>query len=145
VVWDEGSAILVAAVVQNHESHMRAFAALDRVQSGKDQGFVSSHTLAEMYAVLTKLPPPMRHSPEQALLSLEENVVKHFKTVPLTGADYAALIRHAALSGVQGGTVYDALLLKCAEKSKAEKILTLNLRHFQNIAPKDIASQIIAP
>jgi predicted nucleic acid-binding protein len=139
------TSVLVASVVQEHESHARAFAVLDRVQNGKDEGFVSGHSLAEMYAVLTKLPPPMRHSPEQALLSIEENVVKHFKTASLTGSDYAVLLREAALGGIQGGTVYDAVLLKCAEKTKAEKIFTLNLKHFQNVATKSLAAQIVTP
>jgi predicted nucleic acid-binding protein len=139
------TSVLVASVVQKHESHERAYAVLDRVQSGKDEGFVSAHSLAEMYSVLTKLPQPFRHAPEQALLSIEENVVKHFKIAGLTGNDYTVLIREAALSGIQGGTIFDALLLKCAAKSGAEKVFTLNLKHFQNIAPKNIGSQISAP
>ena len=139
------TSVLVASVLQKHESHERAFALLDRVQSGKDEGFVSGHSLAEMYSVLTKLPQPFRHVPEQALLSIEENVLKHFKVVSLTGNDYTVLVREAALSGIQGGTIYDALLLQCAAKSAAERVFTLNLRHFQNIAPKSIASQISSP
>lgn len=139
------TSVLVASVVQKHESHARAYAILDRVQTGKDEGFISAHSLAEMYAVLTKLPPPMRHTPEQALLSIEENVLRHFKISSLTGTEYPALIREAALAGIQGGTVYDAVLLKCAAKVGPEKILTLNLRHFQGIAPQNIGSQIVAP
>ncbi len=139
------TSVLVASVVQKHESHARAYAALDRAQTGKDEGLISAHSQAEMYAVLTKLPPPSRHTPEQALLSIEENVLKYFKITSLSGADYTALIREAALAGIQGGTIYDAVLIKCAAKSEAEKILTLNLRQFQNIAPKDIGSQIVAP
>jgi hypothetical protein len=98
-----------------------------------------------MYSVLTKLPAPFRHTPEQALLSIEENVIKHFKITSLSGSDYAVLIREAALSSIQGGTVYDALLLKCATKTEAEKIFTLNLKHFQSIAPKDLGSHISGP
>ena len=139
------TSVLVAAVVQKHESHARAFAVLDRVQNEKDEGFISAHSVAETYAVLTKLPPPMRHTPEQALLSIEENVLKYFNVAALNAGDYTALVREAALAGIQGGTIYDAVLLKCASKTEAEKIFTLNLKHFQNVAPKHIASQIIAP
>ncbi len=137
--------ILVAAVVLKHQSHQRCFPVLDRVQTGKDEGFVSAHTLAEMYAVLTKSPPPFRHTPEQALVSIEENVLKHFKTVALTGTDYAALVREAALAGIQGGTIYDAVLLKCAAKCDAEKILTLNARHFETVAPRTLVSRLSSP
>ncbi len=136
---------LFAAVAQGHENHDAAFAVLDRAQAGKDDGFISAHSLAEMYATLTKSPPPFRHSPEQALLSIEENILKYFTVVSLTGGDYAALLREAAVMRIHGGTIYDAVLLKCAVKSKAERIFTFNLRHFQNIASADIASRIVAP
>ena len=139
------TSVLVAAVVAKHESNGRALAVLETVQNGKVEGFVSAHSLAEMYAILTKLPPPFRHAPEQALLSIEENVLKHFEISSLSSADYAALIREAAMSGIQGGTVYDAVLLKAAAKAGAERIYTLNLKHFQAIAPQNIGSRIVAP
>jgi predicted nucleic acid-binding protein len=139
------TSVLVAAVVQKHESHARAFVILDRIQNGKDEGFVSAHSLAEVYAVLTRFPPPFRHTPEQALLSIEENMIKHFRIASLTGSDYAALIRETALAGIQGGTIYDAVVLKCAAKAEAQKIFTLNLRHFQTIAPPNLGSQIFGP
>jgi predicted nucleic acid-binding protein len=137
--------VLVAAVVRRHVNHEQAFAALERVQEGDDQGFASGHSLAEVYAVLTKSPPPFRHTPEQALLSIEENVVKNFKLSTLTGSEYAALIREAALGGIQGGTIYDAVLLKCAEKAEVEKICTFNVKHFELVAPREFRINISAP
>lgn len=139
------TSVLVAAVVQKHENHGPAFTVLERVQNGKDEGFASAHSLAEMYAVLTKSPPPFRHSSEQALLSIEENVVKYFTVVSLTGAEYIALVREAALAGIQGGTIYDAVLLKCAAKGSVERIYTLNVKHFEAVRPKDAGAKILAP
>ena len=139
------TSVLVASVVQKHGDHLRSFAVLDRVQNGKDEGFVSAHSLAEMYAVLTKIPPPSRHTAEQALLSIEENVLNYFRISSLTGADYTALIRERALAGIQGGTIYDAVLLKSAIKAGVESIYTLNLKHFQAVAPKGLAAQIFTP
>jgi predicted nucleic acid-binding protein len=123
------TSVLVAAVVQN----------------GKDEGFVSSHSLAELYANLTKLPPPFRHSPEQALLTIEENVLNYFKISSLTGGDYAALIREAALAGIQGGTIYDAVLLKSARNVEVDQIYTLNLKHFEAVAPKNFGPELLVP
>ena len=132
------TSVLVAAVVEMHEAHGRAFAALDRVQQGRDEGMVSAHSLAEMYAILTRVPAPLRHSPEQALLSIEENVLKHFKLLALNGSDYAALIREAAMAGIQGGTIYDAVLLKAAAKANVDRVYTLNLKHFLAVAPRGL-------
>ncbi|HVV02211.1 MAG TPA: PIN domain-containing protein [Verrucomicrobiae bacterium] len=134
------TSVLVSAVVEEHENHARSFPCWNGVQNEKDEGFVAGHALAEIYAVLTKLPQPFRHSPEQAILSIEENILRHFKLVVLTGADYAALVREAALLGVQGGTIYDALLFKCAVKSEAERIISLNVEHFRTVAPEALAS-----
>jgi len=139
------TSVLVAAVIAQHGDHPRAFAALERVQNGKDEGVVSAHSLAETYATLTRLPAPFRHSPEQALLSIEENIVKHFKISSLSGNDYASLIRDAAAGGIQGGTIYDAVLMKCAAKSEVGRIFTLNLRHFQAVAPPELASKLSTP
>ena len=111
------TSVLISAVVKQHVFHERSFAVLERIHNGKDEGIISTHSLVEMYAVLTKLPPPYRHTPEQALLSIEENVLKHFKTVGLAGSEYAALLRDAAGNRIQGGTIYDALLLQSATKA----------------------------
>ncbi len=137
--------VLVAAVSGSHTKHAQAFPLLERVQSGKDEGFLSAHSLAEMYAVLTRLPAPYRHTPEQALLSIEENILKHFKATALTPGEYAALIRESALAGLQGGVVYDALILKSAAKAGVERVFTFNLKHFQAVAPKGLASVLVSP
>ena len=139
------TSVLVASVFDFHDAHFRCLPLLGRVQEGKDEGFISAHSLAEMYAVLTKSPPPLRHSPEQALLSIEENILKYFNVLHLTGADYRTLIRDAATVGIQGGTIYDAVLLKCAAKANPERIYTLNLKHFQAVAPVDISRSLASP
>ena len=111
------TSVLVAAVVLKHESHPRAFPLLERVQNGKDEGFVAAHSLAEMYAILTSL----------------------------AGNDYASLIREAAVVGIQGGTIYNAVLLKSAEKSNPERVFTLNLKHFLAVAPRNLGPKLSAP
>ena len=50
------TSVLVAAVLEQHGDHARAFAILERVQQGKDEGVVAAHSLAETYAILTRLP-----------------------------------------------------------------------------------------
>lgn len=137
--------VLISAVVKQHAAHDGAFAVLERIHNQQADGIISAHSLVEMYAVLTKLPPPYRHTPEQALLSIEENVLKHFKTVNLVGSEYAALLREAAAFKIQGGTIYDALLLKSATKAGVETIYTLNLKHFRAIGSPEAAMKLSSP
>jgi predicted nucleic acid-binding protein len=139
------TSVLVASVIEGHSAHIQAFPALARVQSGADEGLVAAHTLAEAYAVLTTLPAPFRHSPEQALLSLEENVIRFFKISSLTGLEYASTIREAATAGVCGGTIYDAVLLRAARKANPGRIYTLNLKHFQAVAPASLVPLLSLP
>lgn len=139
------TSVLVASMLGKHDSHARAFAVLDRIQNGKDEGFVSAHSLAEAYAVLTKLPVPFRHTPEQAWLSIEQNIIRHFKTQSLTGEDYTNLLREAAVRGIQGGTIYDAVLMASAVKVNVDRLFTLNLKHFQAVAPAEITGILAAP
>src|SRR5215213_4279577 len=107
----------MAAVLRDHGSHARAFSVLERVQNGKDDGYVSAHSLAEMYSALTRMPGPFRHSPDEALQSVEENVVKYFHLVALTAGEYVEALHGVVARGVHGGATYDALILKAAEKA----------------------------
>lgn len=139
------TSVLVAATLEDHPDHDRALAAVERIQNGLDDGVISAHSIAEVYATLTSIPAPHRHTPEQALLSIEENFLKYVKTSSLNGADYAAVIREGAGAGIQGGTIYDALLMKSAGKEKVDRILTLNLRHFRLVASPGLAKILTSP
>jgi len=139
------TSVLVASVLADHDCHARAFAVLERVHGGQDEGVVAGHSLVELYAVLTRLPPPFRHSPAQALLSIETNVVSHFQISSLTGREYAALLKELVLAGISGGTVYDAVLLKAAAKTAVDRIYTFNVKHFQEVSPENLLPIIASP
>lgn len=138
------TSVLVASVVRAHPHHARALPVVQRVTQRRDRGFVGGHGLAEMYAVLTGLPLSPRIGPGAAGALVLENVVGHFDIVVLTSAEYAALIRKCAQQGVTGGAVYDALLLRCAEKAGAERVFTFNVTDFRRLAP-DLADRVVAP
>ena len=70
------TSVLVAAVVQAHPQHGRALPWLARGRRGEFQLFVASHTLAEMFAVLTTLPVKPRISPSTAWRLVSENVAR---------------------------------------------------------------------
>jgi predicted nucleic acid-binding protein len=102
----------------NHEASIKQFAAADKKHSG-----CAAHTLAEVYATMTALPVRPLIPPEQALLFVEE-VRKRLSLVSLEPEEYYETIQRAADRGLTSGHVYDALLMSCAAKSKAEIIYT---------------------
>lgn len=82
-------------------------------------------------------------SSHQALLILDE-IRDRLEIVALTSEEYYSAIREASVTGVAGGTIYDALHCRCAEKAAAERIYTWNVRHFQQFS-KEIAQRVRTP
>ena len=136
--------VLVAACVAEHEHHARSLPLVQSIHKGEKAGFVSAHTVLEVYAILTRLPRSPRILPVQGVSLVQENILKHFSIVALTGKEYGELVSELGRHSIGGGQVYDALHLRCAEKSGADQILTLNARHFASLAPH-LASKIAAP
>lgn len=91
----------------------------------------AAHAVAEAYAVLTRLPPPYRISPSDALALVEDNFLDGAVALDVRG--YRALLRRAGKDAISGGRIYDALIGECAVKAKADVLLTFNARHFAHI------------
>ena len=108
-----------------------------------DNSSCAAHTLAEIYASLTGMPPPHRFRPEQAMVVVDGFRAK-FRCVELTADEVLNTARGIAGLGLMGGIIYDALLLTCARKVNADRIYTWNVRHFQMVAP-DLAGRIAEP
>jgi predicted nucleic acid-binding protein len=138
------TSVLVAAVVQAHPMHGRALPWLVRGRRGEFQLVVASHTLAEMYAVLTTLPVKPRISPNTAWQLICENVVRRARVVALAAADYRATIKQLAGGGLAGGVVYDALIARAAQKAGVDRLLTLDADDFERVWP-DGSGKIAAP
>lgn len=106
---------------------------------------MAAHSRAEAYAVLTRLPGESRVATTVAWQLIAENVVKDFSLIALTAREYSDTIAAASEDGIEGGRTYDALILKAAAKSGAEKIYTLDARDFQKLASEDLRPKIAAP
>ncbi len=92
---------------------------------------------------MTALPVKPMIPPEQALLFVEE-VRNRLTLVSLSAEEYFAAIQNAASRSFTGGRIYDALLLACASKSKAQSVYTWNLTHYQSLSPA-LAPRIQTP
>ena len=133
------SSVLVPVFVGDHQHHE---ASLDIfLRFGKRQSCCAAHSLAEVYATVTRLPGKYRVSGEQALLFLQE-IRDRLTTVALNDEEYYAAMERASACGVTGGTVYDALVANCALKARAEVIYTWNLKYFEQF---DFISKLDTP
>ncbi|MGA3179173.1 MAG: PIN domain-containing protein [Verrucomicrobiota bacterium] len=136
--------VLVAACVADHEHHARALPVVQKVHQGKAQGYVSAHSLLETHATLTRLPRVPRISSMQASTLIADNILKHFSVVALTAKEYSQLSLNLGETNAVGGKAYDVLHLACAEKCRADRIYTFNVREFMQLAGP-LASKITAP
>jgi predicted nucleic acid-binding protein len=93
--------------------------------------------LLETYAVLTRLPPPHRLSPAAAMGLVRANL-GGLRTVTIDGRGHWALVDDLARRSVAGGRTYDAVVVACAVAAGADRVLTLNRRHFEALVPDGV-------
>jgi predicted nucleic acid-binding protein len=125
------SSCMVAAVCTWHEHHSAAVGAIETRFRRGERLAVAGHALAETYAVLTRLPAPHRLSPADAWALVEANFIEHARTVALSAAAYAKILRGLASQAIGGGRTYDALIAACARPAGATALMTFNPRHFE--------------
>ncbi|MCK5719969.1 MAG: PIN domain-containing protein [Thiomargarita sp.] len=136
---------LVAASIISHPKHSLVLPYLQEVKKGINKGVVSTHSLAEIYNILTIFPAnPRRISPQEAQQLIQQNIVDVFEVITLSELEYMSVIKHLSESNIIGGVIYDALILKAAIKANVDYVITLNEKDFKRVYP-DFADKIISP
>jgi predicted nucleic acid-binding protein len=96
------TSVAVAMLVEDHENHSATVLAVDN----RDVGLVG-HAAFETFSVITRLPAPIRRSPQVVSRLLASN----FPNVRFLSADGAReLFLQLPSLGISGGSVYDALV-----------------------------------
>jgi predicted nucleic acid-binding protein len=129
------TSVLIGAFWRGHPHHEATLKLLSA--ANKRKSACAMHTLADVYATMTALPVKDVIPPDQAPLFVQE-VRDRLTVVTLTEKEQAAALHFTS------GRIYDALLLRCAAKVKAEAIYTWNLKHFRAINPA-LADRIHTP
>jgi predicted nucleic acid-binding protein len=134
---------MIAAVCSWHEHHERAAEEIERRVERGETLCIAAPTVVEAYAVLTRLPPPYRLSPADALALVEENFIQSSRLITLAARSYRTFLRHARDEGIRGGRTYDAVIATCALQARASALLTFNKSHFLPFEKRGIA--IVVP
>jgi predicted nucleic acid-binding protein len=135
------TSVLIAAVLVQHQHHRPSAAAY--LRADKKNACCAAHSLAEVYASLTRMPGGQRMGGDQALLFLDQ-MRERLTVISLDEEDYYSAIASAVEQRVVGGTIYDALLAKCALKANAATIYTWDLDHFRLLGP-EVARRLQTP
>jgi predicted nucleic acid-binding protein len=131
---------LVPAIVVRHPQHAVCWQWLENARTDQIQGVVSTHTLAELYSVLTRLPGRPTISPAIAQRQIRENL-QEFDRVQLTPDDYDTAIDRMVSLNLPGGGIFDALIAQAALKADVDVLLTLNPKHFVRLG--DVIASIV--
>ena len=99
--------------------------------------------LIEGYAVLTRLPPPHRMAPADALALLDANFIRARRVLALDSKSYCDLLRRAPGEEVSGGRTYDAVIAACALRAKVTTLLTFDAEHFAAYSGRGL--EIVVP
>src|SRR5260370_11728302 len=78
------------------------------IQFTPSTGCCGAHSLAEVYATLTRMPGKRRISGEQAMLFIG-NIRDRLSIIALNGDEYADALEASAVLGIVAG-IYDAIL-----------------------------------
>lgn len=124
------SSVLIAAFVESHLKHKSALSFLMKAKSKEFQLLISSHTILEIYSVLTSAPFKPKITPIIAKQLIENNIKNTAKIIYLTDKDYFKIVEKVCNLKFSGGIVYDAIAVQCAMNAKADEILTLNPKDF---------------
>ncbi len=135
------TSVLVACFYGDHQHHAPSLDLLSQVR--KATASTAAHCFAEVYSVVTGMPGRNRASPDEALLFLQD-VRERLTTVALDEGEYFDAIERAARNGISGGTCYDAIIVGCALKAKAQTIYTWNTRHF-TLFGAEVAARLKQP
>jgi predicted nucleic acid-binding protein len=127
------TSVMVAASLTSHPVHGPCFAALQQVTTQQHQGYLSTHSLAEMYSVLTRMPSQSQMSPPNVQRLLDRHL-QFLETVPLEKVDYQTAIAQMTTLNLPGGGIYDALIARAALKISADRLMTLNAKHFTRLS-----------
>lgn len=124
------TSVVVAALLSVHEHHAAAapFVAALRRSAGI---VLPLPALIESYAVLTRLPTPLRLDRRVVNEALRQTFERHAEIPGLDGAGGWALLAMAVAGEVVGGTLYDLHIATCAKQAGASELATFNRRHFE--------------
>ena len=129
------TSVLVPAFTRGLPRHRTALACYrDSVATGNEL-CVAAHSLAEVYAVLTRLPVRPRITGGVARRMIRDNLSSMARIVTLSARDHESVLDRMADLGLTGGSVCDALIVQAARKARADRLLTLNGAHIARVWP----------
>lgn len=135
------TSVLVPVFISLHPNH-EVFVKL--LESLKREGklFTSTHTMAELYSTISKLPHDLTLNPVDVAKVINEELKNIFEIIELDRKDYKKAIKRCADLQLKSGIIYDALHLQAAIKAKIDVLYTANLRDFNRLYTSELKFEL---
>ena len=133
---------LVASSIREHPFFDWSSTWVKRALRGEVEGFISTHSMAELFAILTAH-PKTRFPVAQATQAIEA-LLRSLQPTALDASDYRTALARAAELKLMGGAIYDVLHAQAFLKAGADSLVTLNAKHFLRLG-EDIALKVESP
>lgn len=130
------SSVLAAAMVSRHPAHTACWLFLEKALAREFELCVTASTLAETHAALTAMPLSPRITPAMAARMIKENVESVARIYAVTVEDYTAAAETVAQIHTPGQAIRLALLIACAERLEAERLVTLHRVDYLRLWPE---------
>jgi predicted nucleic acid-binding protein len=92
---------------------------------------------------MTRLPPPLRVTPEEAVEILMD-LAEYVKPIPLVATDYQRAIALMAQLNLPGGGIFDAVIAQAALKTSVDRLMTFNAKDFVRLG-QEISALVQVP
>lgn len=131
------TSVIVAGLLGWHRDHDRARALLDAALACGEI-LLPSRVLIESYSVLTRMPAPHRLAPQVALDLLRGTFHDLAAVIEFPAEERWRFLHELVDDEVAGGAAYDAEIVATATRAGARRLLTLNRRDYDRLAPPDL-------
>ena len=138
------TSVIVAGLLSSHVLHDKCWPWLEQASQGAFEWILPTHSLAEVYSVLTRMPLRPKLSPAVVHQLLNDSVLPYAKLQSLGADDYREVIDRLVAAGLGGGITYDALQAQAANIAQVDLLVTSNIKHFRQVWPAG-AQRITSP
>src|SRR2546429_7882148 len=114
---------MVASLLPEHVHHAWAVTTINDHLARGYSIILVGHTVLEAYSVLTRMPPPSRVSPADALRGLTDTFLANATIFAPDSNYYDQILGVLVGDGIVGGRVYDASIAACARAAGADVLL----------------------
>lgn len=138
------SSVLVAGMVSRHPAHDACWLFLEKALAREFVMLVTAPTLEKTHSALTSMAMSPRITAALATRLIKENVEAVARIVPVQPEDYSAAAQVVAQFDAPGQAIHRAVLVSCAERLEADRLVTLHPHDYLRLWPGG-AETVAAP